>query len=66
MGYIPCRCYIILQYYGKVCNIQGSPHTGREWLAPTTTQACFTTTHRWVKSAEMLCLMQFASTLAKV
>ena len=52
---------------------QGSPHTGREWSAPTTTQH-FLPSLRLVlppliegkENAEMLCLMQFDSTLAKV
>ena len=50
-------------------HIQDSPHTGWEWLAPTTTQH-FLPPLRLVlpplTEAEMLCLMQFDSTIAKV
>ena len=45
--------------------IQGSPHTGQEWSTPTTTQQFLPPLTKG-KNAEMLCLMQFDSTLAKV
>ena len=52
--------------------LQGSPHTGREWSAPTTTQPFLPPLRivyhhsQSVKSAEMLYLMRFDNTLAKV
>ena len=55
---------------GWSVSYQGSPHTGREWSAPTTTQH-FLPPLRLVlppltEGKKMLCLMQFDSTLAKV
>ena len=56
-------------YMYMYMHIQDSPHTGREWSAPTTTQHFLPPLRLVLPSltgAEMLCLMQFDSTIAKV
>ena len=66
-GYIKKYCTTLKEFQFVIIHMQGCPHTGREWSAPAIPplsnfyhhSGLFYHHSQGVKSAEMLCLVQF-------